>query len=38
MTGSRRERLGLPLDLASDDGYAEVEQRLSPRLEPHGPF
>lgn len=27
-----RERLGLPLDLASDDGYTEVEQRLSPRL------
>lgn len=27
-----RERLGLPLDLARDDGYAEVEERLSPRL------
>ena len=27
-----RERLGLPLDLAREDGYAEVEQRLSPRL------
>ena len=27
-----RERLGLPLDLASDDGYGEVERRLSPRL------
>ncbi len=27
-----RERLGLPLDLASDDGYAEIEQRLSSRL------
>jgi len=27
-----RERLGLPLDLAADDGYTEVEQRLSPRL------
>jgi RNA polymerase sigma-70 factor, ECF subfamily len=27
-----RERLGLPLDLAADDGYAEVEKRLSPRL------
>ncbi|MDQ6776500.1 MAG: hypothetical protein M3071_09865 [Actinomycetota bacterium] len=27
-----RERLGLPFDLASEDGYAEVEQRLSPRL------
>ena len=26
-----RERLGLPLDLAHEDGYAEVEQRLSPR-------
>jgi RNA polymerase sigma-70 factor (ECF subfamily) len=26
-----RERLGLPLDLADDDGYATVEQRLSPR-------
>jgi RNA polymerase sigma-70 factor (ECF subfamily) len=25
-----RERLGLPLDLASEDGYAEVEARLSP--------
>jgi RNA polymerase sigma-70 factor (ECF subfamily) len=27
-----RQRLGLPLDLASEDGYAEVEARLSPRL------
>ncbi len=27
-----RERLGLPLDLAEEDGYAEVEARLSPRL------
>lgn len=27
-----RARLGLPLDLAAEDGYAEVEQRLSPRL------
>jgi RNA polymerase sigma-70 factor, ECF subfamily len=27
-----RERLGLPLDLATEDGYAEVEARLSPRL------
>ena len=27
-----RERLGLPTDLASEDGYAEVEERLSPRL------
>ncbi|HEX3618155.1 MAG TPA: sigma-70 family RNA polymerase sigma factor [Solirubrobacteraceae bacterium] len=27
-----RERLGLPTDLALEDGYAEVEQRLSPRL------
>ncbi len=26
-----RERLGLPLDLASEDGYAAVEDRLSPR-------
>jgi RNA polymerase sigma-70 factor (ECF subfamily) len=26
-----RERLGLPLDLATEDGYLEVEQRLSPR-------
>jgi RNA polymerase sigma-70 factor (ECF subfamily) len=25
-----RERLGLPLDLAADDGYANVEDRLSP--------
>jgi RNA polymerase sigma-70 factor (ECF subfamily) len=24
-----RERLGLPLDLAADDGYAEVDERLS---------
>jgi RNA polymerase sigma-70 factor (ECF subfamily) len=27
-----RERLGLPLDLASEDGYAAVEERLSPRV------
>jgi len=27
-----RKRLGLPVDLASEDGYAEVEARLSPRL------
>jgi len=27
-----RERLGLPVDLAIEDGYREVEQRLSPRL------
>ena len=26
-----RERLGLPLDLASEDGYTAVEERLSPR-------
>jgi RNA polymerase sigma factor (sigma-70 family) len=26
-----RERLGLPLTLAPDDGYAAVEERLSPR-------
>jgi RNA polymerase sigma factor (sigma-70 family) len=26
-----RERLGLPLDLAHEDGYAAVEERLSPR-------
>lgn len=26
-----RERLGLPLDLASEDGYLEVEDRLAPR-------
>lgn len=25
-----RERLGLPLDLAHEDGYAAVEERLSP--------
>jgi RNA polymerase sigma-70 factor (ECF subfamily) len=27
-----RERLGLPLDLAAEEGYAAVEERLSPRL------
>lgn len=27
-----RQRLGLPLDLATEDGFTEVEQRLSPRL------
>lgn len=27
-----RERLGLRLDLAHEDGYTEVEQRLSPRV------
>jgi RNA polymerase sigma factor (sigma-70 family) len=27
-----RERLGLPLDLAGEDGYAAVDERLSPRL------
>lgn len=27
-----RERLGLPLDLAREDGYGEVDERLSPRL------
>jgi RNA polymerase sigma factor (sigma-70 family) len=26
-----RERLGLPLDLAAEDGFAAVEERLSPR-------
>ena len=26
-----RERLGLPLDLAHEDGYAAVDERLSPR-------
>jgi RNA polymerase sigma-70 factor (ECF subfamily) len=26
-----RERLGLPLDLAAEEGYAAVEERLSPR-------
>jgi RNA polymerase sigma-70 factor (ECF subfamily) len=26
-----RRRLGLPTDLASEDGYAAVEERLSPR-------
>lgn len=30
-TGAR-ERLGLPVDLAHEDGYTEVEQRLSPRV------
>jgi RNA polymerase sigma-70 factor (ECF subfamily) len=27
-----RERLGLPTDLASEDGYSAIEERLSPRL------
>lgn len=27
-----RERLGLPLDLAAEDGYAAVDDRLSPRI------
>ena len=27
-----RERLGLPVELAHEDGYTEVEQRLSPRI------
>src|SRR5262245_4621094 len=27
-----RERLGLPLDLAAEEGYAKVEERLSPRV------
>jgi RNA polymerase sigma factor (sigma-70 family) len=27
-----RERLGLPLDLATDDGFEDVDRRLSPRL------
>lgn len=27
-----RERLGLPLNLATEDGFCEVEDRLSPRL------
>ena len=27
-----RERLGLPLDLAHEEGYGAVEERLSPRL------
>ena len=27
-----RERLGLSVDLADEDGYTEVDQRLSPRL------
>jgi RNA polymerase sigma factor (sigma-70 family) len=26
-----RERLGLPIDLATEDGYAAVEEKLSPR-------
>jgi RNA polymerase sigma factor (sigma-70 family) len=26
-----RERLGLPLDLAAEDGFTDVEERLSPR-------
>jgi RNA polymerase sigma-70 factor, ECF subfamily len=28
-----RRRLGLPTELASEDGYAAVEERLSPRVE-----
>ena len=27
-----RERLGLPVDLAAEDGYTKVDERLSPRL------
>lgn len=27
-----RERLGLPVDLASEDGFTEIEERLSPRV------
>jgi len=27
-----RERLGLPLDLAAEDGFDAVEERISPRL------
>lgn len=27
-----RERLGLPLDLAAEDSYGEIEERLSPRI------
>ncbi|MGO9956010.1 MAG: RNA polymerase sigma factor [Solirubrobacteraceae bacterium] len=27
-----RERLGLPVDLATEDGFTEVEDRLSPRM------
>ena len=27
-----RERLGLPLDLATEDGFTAIEDRLSPRL------
>jgi RNA polymerase sigma-70 factor (ECF subfamily) len=27
-----RQRLGLPLDLATEDGFDDVEERLSPRL------
>jgi RNA polymerase sigma factor (sigma-70 family) len=26
-----RAKLGLPLDLATEDGFADVEERLSPR-------
>ena len=29
---SARERLGLPVDLAAEEGYAHVDERLSPRL------
>jgi RNA polymerase sigma factor (sigma-70 family) len=27
-----RERLGLPVDFAAEEGYAKVDERLSPRL------
>jgi RNA polymerase sigma-70 factor (ECF subfamily) len=33
-----RERLGLPLDLAVEDGYTRVEERLSPRRALTGAF
>jgi RNA polymerase sigma factor (sigma-70 family) len=33
-----RERLGLPLELASDEGFAGVEARLSPRRALAGAF
>jgi RNA polymerase sigma factor (sigma-70 family) len=32
LESSARERLGLPVDLAEEDGFSAVDERLSPRL------